>query len=387
MLEYDFLKLIDSLYIKPYQHFPLPALICDQDLQVYWSNTAAKNLYPALTTPTGLSDLLEEYPTSQLLLDMEREGSCVLSDVLPLNDTHMSMQPIYVQGNIAGAVVLLFTGETVPSPRHVFQSSHTAHALGSGVRQIVSNLFQAMDTAALKADMVGQSWIKSYFQYLGVQSYHILRIVSNVSIYSQLQSGERIPRISLLDLHLFLQDFQAVVEETGKSMDVPVVLHTGKRPCLVGVDQELLEVALFNLLHNSLYFTRPGNHVTLTLTQDDSHATLTIEDAGRGIDPARIPLLWRPYATWSSRENETGIGLGLTLVRRFATLHGGKAELTSQLGVGTTVTLTIPLASGNTPLSLRQVDKPSLGDRFANVYTWLADAADSPFREKRDDDE
>ncbi len=113
------------------------------------------------------------------------------------------------------------------------------------------------------------------------------------------------------------------------------------------VDVELIERALANLVENSLKFTPAGGRITLQARQADGWLLLGVSDSGAGIAPADQPHLFdRFYQARHSAApatGEGGKGLGLAIVKRIAELHGGTVGVDSREGVGTAVTLRLPV--------------------------------------------
>ncbi len=114
----------------------------------------------------------------------------------------------------------------------------------------------------------------------------------------------------------------------------------------VRADPVRLGQMLRNVIANALAYTPSGGHVTLSAEPDGDCVLLRIADTGAGIDPAHLSHVFeRFYRADASRSRATGgSGLGLAIVRQFAHAHGGTADITSQPGRGTIVTLRLPRA-------------------------------------------
>jgi signal transduction histidine kinase len=111
----------------------------------------------------------------------------------------------------------------------------------------------------------------------------------------------------------------------------------------IHADIGLVERALSNVLDNALRCTPAGGRVRVGVAREGAHAVVTVADTGSGIDPEALPRIFdRFYRTDRGRAGE-GSGLGLAIVQRIVALHGGEVGATSELGVGTTVRLALPL--------------------------------------------
>lgn len=113
---------------------------------------------------------------------------------------------------------------------------------------------------------------------------------------------------------------------------------------LLWADRDLFRRAVTNLLSNAFRHTPAGGSVTARVSESaPGEVTVSISDTGPGIDGAeQAKVFERFYRGASARGNGDGVGLGLAIVRSIAELHGGSARLTSELGRGTTVTLSFP---------------------------------------------
>lgn len=109
------------------------------------------------------------------------------------------------------------------------------------------------------------------------------------------------------------------------------------------VDEKLLRSILTNLLSNAIKYSPQGGEVHLALTCEQKEVTFQIQDQGIGIPPEDILHLFEPFHRGKNVEHIAGTGLGITVVKKCLDLQGGKILLDSQVGVGTTVTVTIPL--------------------------------------------
>jgi signal transduction histidine kinase len=102
--------------------------------------------------------------------------------------------------------------------------------------------------------------------------------------------------------------------------------------------------AVSNLVSNAIAHTPLGGTVTLAATNEDALMRIEVSDTGVGIPAEALPRVFDRFFRVDPSRSKTsgGTGLGLAIVQGILTLHGGSAEITSQLGRGTRVTLRIP---------------------------------------------
>ena len=125
-----------------------------------------------------------------------------------------------------------------------------------------------------------------------------------------------------------------------------VALHASlpTHPLLADADPRALKQITLNLLSNALKFTPPGGEVTLSLAAAGPQVLeLTVADTGVGVGPEELRRLGEPYAQGSAGQSAGGTGLGLSLVKALAGLHGGSLLMESRLGEGTAATVRLPV--------------------------------------------
>ena len=108
-------------------------------------------------------------------------------------------------------------------------------------------------------------------------------------------------------------------------------------------DGKRVRQILFNLLSNAVGFSSPGQLVRVTARRTESELTLTVRDEGRGMPEDVAARVFDRFESRTLGTRHRGVGLGLSIVRSFVELHGGRVELASKPGGGTRVTCTFPV--------------------------------------------
>ncbi len=133
-------------------------------------------------------------------------------------------------------------------------------------------------------------------------------------------------------------------EASATDAGISLVLNDGVEPLNAELDRSLMLRAVSNLISNAIAHTPPGGTVTLVVTSEDTAIRIEVSDTGAGIPAEALPRVFdRFFRVDPSRSKASGgTGLGLAIVQSILTLHGGSAEIASQLGCGTRVTLRMP---------------------------------------------
>jgi len=131
----------------------------------------------------------------------------------------------------------------------------------------------------------------------------------------------------------------AEAAKVGLNFDVPAGLP------VVLADETRLKQAMLNILSNAVKFTSPGGDVSLRASVQGPDLVIAIADTGIGMAPQDVVIAMKPFRQIDSALNRRyeGTGLGLPLARAFTELHGGRLEVDSAPGVGTTIRLAIPI--------------------------------------------
>ncbi|WP_181708477.1 PAS domain-containing sensor histidine kinase [Chthonobacter rhizosphaerae] len=216
------------------------------------------------------------------------------------------------------------------------------------------------------SDILGQE-IFGKFEYERHREYarlikdsgeHLLQVVNDILDMSKIEAGSFDVTPEPFDLKPVLDRCGQIMEPQAQQAGVAVRIDVEDNlPELVADRRACRQIAL-NLLSNAIKFTDRGGEVVCGARRDGRRIALYVKDNGIGIAPEDLPRLGNPFVQADSgydRRRE-GTGLGLSVVKGLAALHGGTMTIDSALGVGTTVTVTLPINCDRepTPLTTRQ---------------------------------
>jgi len=171
---------------------------------------------------------------------------------------------------------------------------------------------------------------------------HLSRVIDGLLFLARAEAGG--PPLSREDLDV-RAEIEAVAQFFGPLADERGIGLAFEGEGFLYADRTLLRRALANLLSNAIEHTPPGGKVTISAAFSGGSAEICVNDTGCGIAPDHVPRVFdRFYRVESSRRGASGgSGLGLSLVRSIAELHGGTVSLRSCEGAGTSVTLIFPV--------------------------------------------
>jgi signal transduction histidine kinase/ActR/RegA family two-component response regulator len=159
------------------------------------------------------------------------------------------------------------------------------------------------------------------------QTQHLSLLVDDLLDVSALVIGK-------LALERRPQDLLELVERTLSSFreigtfSRHVITLTGES-LWVNADPTRLEQIVRNLLDNALKYTQPGGRIDVTIANEAGEATLRVRDTGVGIHQDSLPLIFTPFVQANRGPGQSGLGLGLTLVKDLVEMHGGTVSVSS----------------------------------------------------------
>jgi signal transduction histidine kinase len=160
---------------------------------------------------------------------------------------------------------------------------------------------------------------------------------------------ERLDR-GLLEPNRSPTDVGAIVRTAVREVDLgDRSLHVSADPAVAAVDRVEVERIVINLLSNEARHTPPGTNVWVSVESDNGSVIIKVEDSGPGIPPDARARIFEPFGrAGGSDPNVPGLGIGLSLVARFAELHGGKAWVEDRAGGGSSFTVLLPSTPAGT---------------------------------------
>jgi signal transduction histidine kinase len=184
-------------------------------------------------------------------------------------------------------------------------------------------------------------------------SERLLGLVNDLLLVAEIDAGKLALDLRRVDLREIVAECVESSQPAVAAKGIELSLRTSQLPELEGDPARLAQV-LDNLVSNALKFTQPGGRVEVRLGTVDGTAVVEVEDTGLGLpEPDREQLFQRFFRSSEAARNAIpGTGLGLAIAKAIVERHGGRIELESAPGVGTTVRVELPLPQREAELSL-----------------------------------
>jgi cell cycle sensor histidine kinase DivJ len=212
---------------------------------------------------------------------------------------------------------------------------------------------------------------REYVALINQAGHHLLAVVNSMLDMSKIEAG----RYELIKEPFHIGDAIRTVDEMlalqAKTKGVVLTTRVARGAEDVVADRRAMQQILINLANNAIKFTDEGGVVAIDASVDGRNLVLCVSDTGIGIQAEKLALIGKPFMQVESnyaRQYE-GTGLGLALVKGLVGLHGGGFEIESEPGVGTVITVTVPL-DGDGGASAEAVEfPPRLREKANDIIT------------------
>ncbi|MFE1744943.1 PAS domain S-box protein [Coleofasciculus sp. H7-2] len=171
---------------------------------------------------------------------------------------------------------------------------------------------------------------------------HMVQLLEDILIINRAEAGKLEFHPSSIDLKKICYYLTEEMRLIAGSKNSIIFVSQGDSS-ESAIDEKLLRSIVNNLLSNAIRYSPQGSQIHFSLVCDRQVAILEITDRGIGIPPKDQPHLFEPFYRGENVGNIAGSGLGLTVTKKCVNLHGGTITVKSQVGVGTTSTVRLPL--------------------------------------------
>jgi PAS domain S-box-containing protein len=249
---------------------------------------------------------------------------CSLHDITMLKQTEASLRRMLTREMELGELKSRFiatTSHEFRTPLAIIQSS--------------------TDVLMRYADRLSVEQKEKEFQRIRSSIAGMVSLLDDILVISRAERGKLEFTPEPLNLENFCRDFLGVFETTS-GRDHHLVFSYSGRAGEVLLDPKLLRHIVNNLISNAIKYSDPRSTVTFNVSCDNNRAILCVKDEGIGIPQADQARLFEPFYRAQNVDTIPGTGLGLAIVKQSVELHRGTIVVESRVGVGTTITVTLP---------------------------------------------
>ncbi|MGB7859846.1 MAG: ATP-binding protein [Acidimicrobiia bacterium] len=323
---------------------PQGTVLVDSEDHVVYANPSAKALIGSIPQELGS---LSPYALQTLVRDARGTGETIARTIetgTPRRSIRAAVTP-FVENREALIVMVDVTDqERVASIRRDFVAN-ASHELKTPVSSIIAA------SEALRIAVERQDGSASRFaEQIEGSARQLDALVSDLLDLSRLERESPVLNPVRLDL-LVGDEIEGVRPDADKKA---LVLTSNLELTIATASHQEVATAVRNLLDNAIRYTPVGGEIEVSVKQSDGHAVVSVRDTGEGIPNRDLDRVFeRFYRVDAARSRATGgTGLGLSIVKHVAQGHGGSVRVESELGVGSTFTLALPIPDeGEAPTS------------------------------------
>ncbi|MDD4849413.1 MAG: HAMP domain-containing sensor histidine kinase [Gemmiger sp.] len=196
-----------------------------------------------------------------------------------------------------------------------------------------------VETIATLRDPADPNYQKG-ISIIGTETDRLYTMVEELLDFSRLQNGIQL-KCQVLDLVAETTDAALFVEARIQKEGLRLVYDEPEFLCPVWADPGRLHQVLVNVLDNAIKYSEPGGSITITLERRGPNAVIAVRDHGRGISPEDLANVKQKF--FKGKNAVRGSGIGLAVVEEIVSALGGTLDMASTLGVGTTVSMALPI--------------------------------------------
>lgn len=304
-------------------------------------NPAARRLLDAAENCVG-QDLLtvdRDVALSDALRQAAEQGHSEFRGQRNGREYQFDVTRIQSEGRTAGTVLLVFdvTERAFAERNRREFTANVSHELKTPLQGIIGS------AELLENGLVKQEDVPRFIGHIRSEAQRLVTLIGDIIRLSQLDEGEPMPA-EPVELLALAREAAESLQSAAAARNVTITVE-GEPVELTGVRRLLYEI-VFNLCDNAIKYNTDGGRVQVTVTKENETAAVTVRDTGIGIPPDQQDRVFeRFYRVDKSHSKASGgTGLGLSIVKHAVQYHHGAIHLQSEVGKGTEIRVTFPMA-------------------------------------------
>ena len=304
-------------------------------------NPAARRLLDAAENCVG-QDLLtvdRDVALSDALRQAAEQGHSEFRGQRNGREYQFDVTRIQSEGRTAGTVLLVFdvTERAFAERNRREFTANVSHELKTPLQGIIGS------AELLENGLVKQEDVPRFIGHIRSEAQRLVTLIGDIIRLSQLDEGEPMPA-EPVELLALAREAAESLQSAAAARNVTITVE-GEPVELTGVRRLLYEI-VFNLCDNAVKYNTDGGRVQVTVTKENETAAVTVRDTGIGIPPDQQDRVFeRFYRVDKSHSKASGgTGLGLSIVKHAVQYHHGAIHLQSEVGKGTEICVTFPVA-------------------------------------------
>jgi signal transduction histidine kinase len=223
--------------------------------------------------------------------------------------------------------------------------SIASHELRTPMTAVKSYLWMAINQPGQKIEPT----LAKYLDICYASTERLIRLVNDMLTVSRIERNKIELKLATIDMYEVAELVYNELKVTADQNHIIFALsREDKKPYLVDGDKDKLREVIQNIVGNALKFTPAKGHIKVHFSKTRDCVHIAVSDTGPGIPKESMGLLFQKFQkidySYAKHSNQPGTGLGLYISKQIVSLHKGSIEVQSEVGVGTTFTVSLPLA-------------------------------------------
>ncbi|MBM6579151.1 PAS-domain containing protein [Microvirga sp. BT689] len=190
---------------------------------------------------------------------------------------------------------------------------------------------------------------RDYADHIMRSSASLLAILNDILDLASIDTGSLELSPEIVDIRSTIEAAMRGLEDRLAESSLNLIIDAPDDIGTFVADGKRVRQILFNLLSNAVGFSSPGQTIRVSARKHGGEVVFEVQDQGRGIPPEIKARIFERFESHTLGTRHRGVGLGLSIVRSFVELHGGRIDISSAPGMGTTVTCIFPNVRHETP--------------------------------------
>ncbi|AKL93963.1 sensor histidine kinase ResE [Clostridium aceticum] len=204
---------------------------------------------------------------------------------------------------------------------------------------VIFGIVQLLELQGITGDAM-----KKHIKALKQNCYRMLKLINNLLDITKIDVGYFQVSLENYNIVEVIEDITMSIAPYAENNHINVIFDTNVEEKYMAVDLNSIERIMMNLLSNAIKFTEEEGKITVSFEDKGEIVTILVEDTGEGIPADQLPFIFDRFrqVDKSTRKNQQGSGIGLSLVESLVKIHGGSIEVRSEVGSGTEFAIELP---------------------------------------------
>jgi len=253
--------------------------------------------------------------------------------------------------------------------------ANVSHELKTPINVIVSALQMTNIIAEDIETLDIKNKLHKYNGMMKQNSYRLIRLINNFINITKIDSGYTNMIRHNVDIVKIVEDITLSIASFVESKQIELIFDTDVEEKITACDPNKIETIMFNLLSNATKFTKADGKITVNMYDKEKYIIISVKDTGIGIAEEDRDKIFGRFLQVddTSHRNGEGSGIGLSLVKSFVEMHGGKITIESTYGEGSNFIIEIPIITiDETKQDSEQSIPPPYVDKmnieFSDIY-------------------